>query len=104
MAEIFTLVLMSMALTSLGGTSSRLARAADLPVSEGIDDDPHRDGVGNFYRAFLEVALGREHRAAPWRSEKRVLRRKRFLKKASRITRDEPVRRDEDGRPEAVLG
>ena len=59
MAEIPTLVLMIMALTSLGGTSSRLARAADSPVSEGIDDDPRRDGGGNFYRA---VALGREHR------------------------------------------
>ena len=62
MAEILTLVLMSMALTSLGGTSSRLARAADLPVSEGIDDDPRRDGGENFYSAFLEVALAREHR------------------------------------------
>ena len=62
MAEILTLVLMSMALTSVGGTSSRLARAADLPVSEGIDDDTLRDGAGNFSRAFLEVALGREHR------------------------------------------
>ena len=62
MAEIFTLVLMIMALTSLGGTSSRLARAADLPVSEGIDNDPRRDGGGNFYHTFLEVALGREHR------------------------------------------
>ena len=64
MAEILTLVLMIMALTSLGGTStsSRLARAADLPVSEGIDDDARRDGGGNFYRAFLEVALDREYR------------------------------------------
>ena len=62
MAEILTLVLMSMALTSVGGTSSRLARAADLPVSEGIDDDARRDGGENFYRAFLEVALDREYR------------------------------------------
>ena len=62
MAEILNALLMIMANTSLGGTSSRLARAADLPVSEGIDDDPRRDGGENFYRAFLEVALGREHR------------------------------------------
>ena len=62
MAEIPTLVLMIMALTSLGGTSSRLARAADLPVSEGIDDDARRDGGESFYRAFLEVALDREYR------------------------------------------
>ena len=100
MAEIISALLMIMANTGVGGTSSRLARAADLPVSEGIDDDPRRDGGENFYRAFLEVALGREHR----RSEKRVLRSNRFLKMRSHITRDEPVRRDEDGRPEAVLG
>jgi len=62
MAEIISALLMIMANTSLGGTSSRLARAADLPVSEGIDDDALRDGADNFSRAFLEVALDREHR------------------------------------------
>ena len=62
MAKITNAFLMIMANTSLGGTSSRLARAADLPVSEGIDDDALRDGAGNFSRTFLEVALGREHR------------------------------------------
>ena len=62
MAEITNAFLMIMANTSLGGTSSRLARAADLPVSEGIDDDALRDGADNFSRAFLEVALDREHR------------------------------------------
>ena len=45
MAEITNAFLMIMANTSLGGTSSRLARAADLPVSEGIDDDALRDGA-----------------------------------------------------------
>ena len=62
MAEIISALLMIMANTGVGGTSSRLARAADLPVSEDIDDDARRDGGGNFYRAFLEVALDREYR------------------------------------------
>ena len=35
MAEIISALLMIMANTGVGGTSSRLARAADLPVSEG---------------------------------------------------------------------
>ena len=97
MAEITNAFLMIMANTSLGGTSSRLARAADLPVSEGIDDDPHRDGVGNFYRAFLEVALGREHR--------RLGAQRSVCLEAKGSQQDDkphhPFTRDEPVRPEA---
>ena len=53
---------MIMAHTGLGGTSSSLARAADLTVSAGVDDLPLGDGGGKFNWSFLDLALDGQHR------------------------------------------